>query len=97
MYGDLLMIPDGVMFHQGEGNPVAMLKWMGRAWAWSPEGYGEGPRMDQGLAVKVLTPRTVVYVIRAGYVPEGQSVRPREGGSNRATTPPPVPVIRPCR
>ena len=47
MYGDLLMIPDGVMFHLGEGDQVALLKWKGRAWAWSPEGYREGPRMDQ--------------------------------------------------
>ena len=61
------------------------------------ERYREGPRMDQGQVVEVLTPRTVVDVIRVGFVPGGQSARPREGGSNRATTPPPVPVIRPCR
>ena len=27
-------IPDGVVFHQGQGDLVAMLKWKGRAWAW---------------------------------------------------------------
>jgi len=32
-------IPNGVMFHVGEGDPVAFLKWKDRAWAWSPEGY----------------------------------------------------------
>ena len=63
-------IPDGVMFHRGENDPVALLKWKGRAWGWSPEGYRAGPRMDQGQPVEVLTPRTVVKMIGAGYVPE---------------------------
>ena len=65
------MIPDGVMSHQGEDNQVALLKWKGRVWAWAPEEYRVGPRMDQGQEkrVEVLTPRTVVDVIRADYVP----------------------------
>ena len=60
-------IPDGVMFHQ-EGDQAALLKWKGRVWAWAPEEYREGTRMDRGQVVEVLTPRTVVDVIRAGYV-----------------------------
>ena len=62
-------IPDGVMFHQGEDDPVAQLKWKGRVWAWSPEGYRDGTRMDQGQSIEVLTPISVVGVIRAGYAP----------------------------
>ncbi len=34
-------IPGGVMFHQGEGDPVALPKWEGRVWAWSLAGYQE--------------------------------------------------------
>ncbi len=67
MYGDLLMIPDGVMFHQGEGDPVALLKWKGRAWAWSPEGYEEGPRMDQGQPIEVLTQEPGIKLRMAGF------------------------------
>ena len=62
-------IPNGVMFHQEKCDQAAMLKWKGRAWAWSPDGYGERPMLDQGQAVEVLTPKTVVEVIGAGYVP----------------------------
>ena len=62
-------IPDGVMFHQGEGDQAALLKWKGQVWAWSPDGYRDGPWMDQGQRVEVLTPRTVRAVIGVGYVP----------------------------
>ena len=41
-------IPDGVMIYHGEGDPVALLKWMGRVWAWSPEGCQESPRWIRG-------------------------------------------------
>ena len=62
-------IPDGVMFHVGEDDQAALLKWKGRVWFWKPEGYGEGPVLGQGQRVEVLTPKTVVQLIRAGYVP----------------------------
>ena len=62
-------IPDGVMFHQGEDDTVALLKWKGQVWAWSPEAYREGTRSNQGQAIEVLTPISVVAVMRAGYVP----------------------------
>ncbi len=62
-------IPDGVMFHVGEGHQVALLKWKGRAWVWSPEGYGGGPVLGQGQRAEGLTPKTVMEVIRAGYLP----------------------------
>ncbi len=61
-------IPDGVMFHQGEGDPAALLKWMGRAWVWSPERYGGGPVLRQGQRVEVLTPKGVVAINPRGTV-----------------------------
>ncbi len=63
------MIPDGVMFHRQEGDLVAFLKWKGRAWAWSPEGYTDDGAISPEQTVVVLTPKTVVEVIRVGYVP----------------------------
>ena len=72
-------IPNGVMFHVGEGDPVAFLKWKDRAWAWSPEGYREGPRMGQGRAIEVLTPQDGRGRdrgrVRAGSVWEGTGLR----------------------
>ena len=65
------------MFHQGEGDQAAFLKWKGRGWAWAPEEYREGTRMDQGQAVEILTPRTVLDVIRVGYVPEVHGSSPQ--------------------
>ena len=48
---------------------MALLKWKGRAWAWSPEGYVEDTQMYQGQRVEFLTPRMAMDVIRAGYAP----------------------------
>ncbi len=62
-------IPDGLMYHRGEGYQVALLKWRGRAWVWSPETCQGGPWMDQGQGVEILTPRTVVDVIGVGFMP----------------------------
>jgi hypothetical protein len=38
--------------------------------AWSPGGYGERLRRPKGEEVRVLTPKSTVETIRAGYVPE---------------------------
>ncbi len=62
-------IPDGAMFHRGQGDRMALLKWKGRTWIWSAEGYQEGPMVGQAQSCEVLTPKTVVDVIRAGYLP----------------------------
>ncbi len=37
--------------------------------AWSADWYRESPAFEQGQAVEVLTPKTVVDVIGAGDVP----------------------------
>lgn len=63
-------LPDGVI--------VAVTAWGERAYlvrgdnllAWTPGGYGERRRRPKGEAVRVLTPKSTVETIRAGYVPE---------------------------
>ena len=62
-------IPNGVMFHLGHADAGALLKWAGRAWVWTPEGYRPGPLLNQPQPIEILTPKTIVDVIRAGYVP----------------------------
>jgi hypothetical protein len=57
---------------------VAVAAWGERAYlvrgesllAWSPGGYGEQRQRPRGEAVRVLTPKSTVATIRAGYVPE---------------------------
>jgi hypothetical protein len=63
-------LPDGVI--------VAVAAWGERPYlvradyllAWSPGGYGERRRRPRSEAVRVLTPKSTVETIRAGYVPE---------------------------
>lgn len=38
--------------------------------AWSPGAYGERRQRPKGEAVRVLTPKSTVETIQAGYVPE---------------------------
>jgi hypothetical protein len=63
-------LPDGVLVTL-EGQPdEALLIWEGGLLAWSPGGYTRrGPR-PAGEMVAVLTPRSTVATIRAGYKPE---------------------------
>lgn len=65
-------LPDGAMFflrEQEATKSAGMLKWGGGALEWTPEGYREAPAPRPELTVTVLTPPTVVEVIRAGYRP----------------------------
>jgi hypothetical protein len=62
-------LPDGVFVTLGEDVGRAILLWEGQLLAWSPGGYeGRQPR-PVGEEVRVLTPRSTVAAIRAGYVP----------------------------
>jgi len=58
-------LPDGVFIRRGE---EALVKWGGRLWRWSREGYSLA-----GVAgrepVRVLTPAPTVEAMRAGFVP----------------------------
>jgi hypothetical protein len=48
----------------------ACLLWKGRLLAWSPGGYRDRLTCPKGVRVGVLTPRSTVEAIRAGYAPE---------------------------
>jgi hypothetical protein len=62
-------LPDGV-FVTGEalGEPIYLI-WGGRLWEWSPGEY-QRKGSPRGRDVHVLTPRSTVEAIRAGYTPE---------------------------
>jgi hypothetical protein len=65
---DIGQLPDGA-FVAGAEPESAVLVWHGSLWAWSPEGYtrtGSPPPRGQ---VTVLTPRSTVNAIAAGYIP----------------------------
>jgi hypothetical protein len=63
-------LPDGVLVTQGEAGDRAHLLRRGRLLAWSPGGYTGGRSLSDGEEVSVLTPRSTVAAIRAGYNPE---------------------------
>ncbi|MBC3808495.1 hypothetical protein H8K52_14215 [Undibacterium seohonense] len=61
-------LPDGV-FISIDG--IALLKWNNKLFEWSASGYIERfETFPDELVVDVLTPRSVVGVIRAGYIPQ---------------------------
>ena len=64
----LAALPEGVLVEYG-GRPH--LKRGGRLLPWSFEGYGSDAAASPGNArVTVLTPRSIVEAIRAGFVPQ---------------------------
>lgn len=61
-------LPDGVfVILEDEGR--AHLLWEGRILEWSPGGYTVSRPLPQGEVVSVVTPRSTVAAIRAGYLP----------------------------
>ena len=65
---DMARLPDGV-FLAGADPGAALLVWRGSLWTWSPAGYVRArARVPRGT-VTVLTPRSTVNAIAAGYVP----------------------------
>ena len=71
-------LPDGV-FVAGAEPASAVLVWRGSLWAWSPEGYTRtGSRPLHGQ-VTVLTPRSTVNTIAAGYTPVVHATADPEG------------------
>jgi hypothetical protein len=67
---DLDELPDGVFVQLGGPDGVACLIRGDDLLTWSPGGYtGRRPRR-RGEVVSVLTPRSTVAALRAGYVPE---------------------------
>ncbi|HLJ92519.1 MAG TPA: hypothetical protein VKU02_04925 [Gemmataceae bacterium] len=63
-------LPDGVFVTQQGRGERAYLVWGDRLLAWSPGGYGQPRSRPKGAQVCVLTPKSTVAAMRAGYVPE---------------------------
>ncbi len=73
--GGLDSLPDGVFVSvPGAAEPV--LVWRGALWPWSPTGYDAPRSRPSPLRVTVLTPRSTVAAIVAGYRP---TVHPTAG------------------
>jgi hypothetical protein len=65
---DIGDLPDGA-FIAGTDPASAALLWRGALWTWSFSGYSRtGPRPARG-EITVLTPRSTVNAIAAGYLP----------------------------
>ena len=63
-------LPDGVFVTNSAWEERAYLVWGDYLLAWSPGGYGERRRRPNGEEVSVLTPKSTVGTIRAGYSPD---------------------------
>jgi hypothetical protein len=63
-------LPDGVFVTASPPAERALLVWGNRLLGWSPAGYDERRHRRKGQEVQVLTPRSTVAAIRAGYAPE---------------------------
>ena len=60
-------LPDGCFI---ELNGKAYLLANGKVFPWSPSGYDKGEPLPAEQYIKVLTPRSSVNAIRAGYLPQ---------------------------
>ena len=63
----LSSLPDGAMIEHAGG---PHLLWKGRLLPWSFSGYGPAVDAAPETEVAVLTPRSIVLAIRAGFVPQ---------------------------
>jgi hypothetical protein len=68
--GSLDELPDGTIATIAAWGEQAYLVLGDHLLAWSPKGYGERRLRPKGAEAKVLTPKSTVETIRAGYVPE---------------------------
>jgi hypothetical protein len=62
-------LPDGVFVTLGKDEDRPYIIWNGHLLAWTPGGYGGRQPRPVGQDVTVLTPRSTMAAIRAGYVP----------------------------
>jgi hypothetical protein len=63
-------LPDGVLVTLAGRGDQPCLVWGKRLLVWSPSGYGQRRPRPRSEEVNVLTPRSTVASIQAGYVPE---------------------------
>jgi hypothetical protein len=69
--GSLDDLPDGVLVTiAASWGEQAYLVWGDQLLTWSPGGYGERRPRPKTAEVLILTPRSAVGALRAGYVPE---------------------------
>ena len=68
--GVLDTLPDGVFVTLPDRPDEALLLWRGALWSWTAAGY-EAPRRRQDVTprVTILTPRSTVAAVSAGYAP----------------------------
>ena len=76
----LAELPDGVLIVRDSEPETPRLVWRGGLRAWSFAGYGPPGAIPVAAAVSVLTPRSVVAALRAGYLP---AVHPSADGAAR--------------
>jgi len=62
-------LPDGIMFTLPAHADAAWLRWRGHNLRWSAAGYAQQDAVGSDAEVMVLTPRTTVDAIQAGYTP----------------------------
>jgi hypothetical protein len=74
-------LPDGV-FVAGPGPGEALLVWRGSLVPWSPAGYGAPRPWPSGENPLVLTPRSTVAAIAAGYAPSVHPTCVRSSGGS---------------
>lgn len=60
-------LPDGSFFTTDPAPQTALLLWQGKAYPWSHAGYGAPVTLPDRTEATVLTPPTLVAVLRAGY------------------------------
>jgi hypothetical protein len=63
-------LPDGVLITLPDGAAQAWLVLKNSLWRWSPAGYSERTTRPKSIDVNVLTPKSTVAAIKAGYAPE---------------------------
>ena len=63
-------LPNGVFLRGKEWGETPYLLWNDALFAWSPGRYGERRPRPRNEEVLVLTPKSTVGAIQAGYVPE---------------------------
>ncbi|MBY0527480.1 MAG: hypothetical protein K2R98_29055 [Gemmataceae bacterium] len=67
---NLVELPDGVILQQRAFRGEAYLLWRGSLMLWTPGGYRKKVSCRVDEEVLVLTPRSTMQAIRAGYAPE---------------------------
>jgi hypothetical protein len=65
----LEQLPDGAFVTLKDNNEQPYLVWGSHLLAWSPGGYRHRKRRHNAETVVILTPKSAVRVIQAGYVP----------------------------